>query len=50
MQVSRSDCPLKAFYEVTKVKATGTGKLLDSFAQEGAVLDLCSSKFNVAQP
>jgi hypothetical protein len=31
-----------------KVKATNTGKLLDSLPMNDAVAELCSGKFNVA--
>jgi hypothetical protein len=31
-----------------KVKATSTGKLLDSLPRNDAVAELCSGKFNVA--
>ena len=33
-----------------KVKATGTGKLLDSLPREGVMTKLCSGEFNMALP
>jgi hypothetical protein len=39
---------VQKFQFLAKMKATSTGKLLDSLPRNDAVAELCSGKFNVA--
>jgi hypothetical protein len=39
---------VQKFQFLAKVKATSTGKLLDSLPRNDAVVELCSGQFNVA--
>jgi hypothetical protein len=39
---------VQKFQFLAKVKATSTGKLLDSLPRNDAVVELCSCEFNVA--